>query len=717
MTKPATTAKPKKPAVVAAPPASDLPLTSAIVDGVEYPWYFLDFEWAGQPVSMAPERELWDIAKGEHGHPKPKSAKLRREYERNLELASQAYLIHTQFVIKDKAFNSVPFDHWNKGQQKIYHAKTWQEKNGLPVRIIVLKPRQTGVSTQISAFCTCPVVTRENQSAACITDKRSHTQNIFGMQVQFYQALANSLPPNEVPQLQRCTQRKEDGELVLGAHLRNMQRAKKQSQEEQEAKGPILNSKIMTFTAKAVGREHSYTVGILHGSEVPYWGDNAPDIWLGFAQSVPYRVGTMMFIEGTAHGAGDWFNCQWDNAELGLSDFVPVFFGWQDFPWSWDHESQKWVREYSRELPLENRSDEGRAHYQQLLNDKEREMQARFGLTLEQIHWRRAKIITDCNGDERQFQQEFPSTAAEAFIGGGSNVFPPVVVEYYLEQTAPQEPANVPVWQGNFSWHQEKPVLWEARPDGYTRIWRKPKPGDRYVIGVDTAPGENPKSDFNAAKILRIPTNPDEAIEEAAVCSCNGGLQVFCEQVACLYHVFGQPLTIIEIGGAGNGNSVQIELRDKYEVFNLYRRRIEDKAGNLMQMKHGFASNGKTKSHMVYVGKKYLGELTSVRLHDRTTVLEASHYVNKPEGKVRFGPSKLGDHDDNLDALLLGLVAYESQQWSESRSVQLWDGTSGSDPTLGQQQRVSYREYPKALPGAMNNGLPAWVDPSVGNCF
>ena len=161
MAKTATTTKPKKPAVVAVPvpSASDLPLTSAIVDGVEYPWYFLDFEWAGHPVSMAPERELWDIAKGEHGHPKPKSAKLRREYERNLELASQAYLIHTQFVIKDKAFNSVPFDHWNKGQQKIYHAKTWQEKNGLPVRIVVLKPRQTGVSTQISAFCTCPVVT------------------------------------------------------------------------------------------------------------------------------------------------------------------------------------------------------------------------------------------------------------------------------------------------------------------------------------------------------------------------------------------------------------------------------------------------------------------------------------------------------------------------------------------------------------------------------
>jgi hypothetical protein len=667
-------------------------------------------------VTFEREREVWDRLNGERGNPKLKSEKQRREAEREMERASDAYYVCRHFRIKDKSFNEVPFDHWNKGQQQIWRAKTWQEKNGFPVRIIVLKPRQTGVSTQIAALCTVPVVSKENQAAACITDKRSHTQNIFSMQVGYYQAVANDLPAAEVPQLQRCTQRKEDGELVLGAHLRNMQRAKKQSDEEKAAKGPILNSKIMTFTAKAVGREHSYTVGILHGSEVPYWGDNAPEIWLGFAQSVPYRPGTMMWLEGTAHGAGDWFNSQWDNAELGTSDFVPVFFGWQDFPWSWDHASQSWVREYSRELPLESRSPSGREQFQQGLSEKELELQKQHGLTLEQIYWRRCKIVTDCNGDERQFQQEYPSTAAEAFIGAGSNVFPPQVIEYYLEQTVPSE--NRPEWQGNFAWHPEKPVAWEERPDGYTRIWGRPKAGERYVIGVDTAPGENPKSDFNSAQVLRIPAGLDEPLEEVAHCLCNGGLQIFSEQVACLYHVYGQPLTVVEVGGAGNGNSVQIELRDKFEVYNLYRRRIEDKAGNLVQMKHGFSSNGKTKNHMVYTTRKLLGELTSVRLHCRQTVLQAAHYVNKPEGKVRYGPAKLGDHDDALDALQLAFVGYESQQWGESDAVQGWSGTVETPGASVQASaRLRYREYPDAVPAGGAGAAVAGVDPVLGNVY
>lgn len=719
MTSAATATKSKKPAAVAAPSpiASDLPLTTGIVEGVEYPWYFLDFEWKGQTVSMAPEREVWDRLHGERGNPKVKGAKLLRKIQRELETLSHTYKIHAHFKITDKAFNRVPFDHWNKGQQKIHWAKTWQEKNNLPVRIIILKPRQTGVSTQVAALCTIPVVTDENCSAACLTDKKEHTQNIFGMQVGFYESLCESLPEDERPQLQRCTRRKEDGELVLGAHLRNMQRAKKQSKEEQAAKGPVLNSKIATYTAKAIGREHGFTVRVLHASEVPYFGDNAGEIWSGFANAVPYRVGTMMFLEGTANGAGDWFNEQWDRAEAGVSSYTEVFFGWQDFPWSWDHETQKWVREYSRELPLESRSEEGRKRYEEGLNEKERELRARCGVSLEQIQWRRVTIIDNCDGDERKFQQEFPSTAGEAFIGAGSNVFPPIVIEYYLEQTATGIESNRPVWQGNFSFDPEKPVLWEPRSDGYTRIWLKPTPGERYVMGVDTAPGENPKSDFNAAKILRIPANPDQPLEEAAVCSCNGGLTVFCEQAACLYHVYGEPLTVVEIGGAGNGSSVQIELRDKYEATNLYRRRIEDKTGNLIGHKNGFASNGKTKAHMVYVSRKYLGELTSVRLHDRTTVVEAAHYVNKQTGQTRYGPAKIGDHDDNLDSLQLGLIGFESQQWSESRSVQLWDGTDGVTPA--KTKLASHREYPRSLPGGDDSGpdLPAWVDPSMGNVF
>jgi hypothetical protein len=689
----------RAPAPKILPRDRDLPAMEVEVEGMLYPWYLAPFEFQGETCDgMEEERALYDRINGRDGKPAPKSQAVRRELANKLYRLSYAYYIHKHFKIRDKSFKMVAFDHWNKGQQKIYWAFLYQRKHGLPIRIIIVKPRQTGVSTLIAALETADALLYPNRQVACIADKKGHTINIFRIMLGFYESLSDpvtGVPADEVPQLQRCSERNENAELHLGAH-----RVKKAG-----AAGPVLNSKLLTFTAKAMGREHSFTVTVLHASEFPYWPqDRAAAIWTGFANAIPSRPETMQFLEGTSAGAGDLFNQRYDAAEAGKGQFLPVFFGWQDFPWAWDADSGEWMREYSRELPTEYRSPEGREQYAQQLLPLEKDLLEKFDLALEQIAWRRMTIEDDCSGDEAKFKQEYPSTAAEAFIAAGANVYPPDTIEHYMEWSDPQLESNKPLWTGNWDWDVEKDPVRIERPDGWTRVWRWPEYNHTYVIGADPAAGEDPRSDWCSAQVLHIPDNPGDPIEQVAHCYCNGGLMAFAEQVASIYRVYGEPLTIPEVTGLGT--SLLLELQEHMQVHNVYRRRIQDKFGNQLQSKVGFSTNDNTKGLMVRAGRQFLNELR-IRLHCRLTVEQMKSYVQRPLATKRafkYEPARSDKHDDALDALNLAIMGIISQQALPSRRL------AGVEPPRKTDGELRYERERAELDRSR-------VDPTMGAIY
>jgi len=51
---------------------------------------------------------------------------------------------------------------------------------------------------------------------------------------------------------------------------------------------------------------------------------------LGLNQSVPYKHGTIIVLESTANGVGNWFHEEWLRAKHKESNFVPLFFPWFD---------------------------------------------------------------------------------------------------------------------------------------------------------------------------------------------------------------------------------------------------------------------------------------------------------------------------------------------------------------------------------------------------
>lgn len=150
--------------------------------------------------------------------------------------------------------------------------------------------------------------------------------------------------------------------------------------------------------------DHSYCTihGATHNSEVAYW-PNASEHAKGILQAVPNSEGTEIFIESTANGQGNYFHEQWQLAERGLSDFIPIFI-----PWFWDDD-------YVKEVPIDF-----------VPSDEEEELIAYYNLSPSQIMWRRHKIMDFSSrgvDGTKSFYQEYPCNSAEAFQLSGEDSF------------------------------------------------------------------------------------------------------------------------------------------------------------------------------------------------------------------------------------------------------------------------------------------------------
>src|SRR6185312_17250646 len=55
---------------------------------------------------------------------------------------------------------------------------------------------------------------------------------------------------------------------------------------------------------------------------------DAKTTMLGLLQSVPDQPNTMVVLESTANGVGDWFHDMWVKAERGENEFTPIFLPW-----------------------------------------------------------------------------------------------------------------------------------------------------------------------------------------------------------------------------------------------------------------------------------------------------------------------------------------------------------------------------------------------------
>lgn len=253
----------------------------------------------------------------------------------------------------------------NRAQRFLHEIIERQKREIGRVRVIVLKGRQQGMSTYTQARFFRFVTTIEGIQAFILTHEQEATNNLFGMAERFYE----NAPDLVKPELGACNAK----ELTF-KHLDSGYR-------------------VGTASNKGVGR--SQTIHLFHGSEVGLW-KNPEEHLKGIFQAVSDADGTEIILESTAQGFNNLFHDIWKSAERQETDFIPVFI-----PWFWQEE-------YAKPVPDDF-----------VLQDDEHEIADLYGLTNEQIYWRRFKILDFAKGDLAAgllaFKQEYPLNAAEAF--------------------------------------------------------------------------------------------------------------------------------------------------------------------------------------------------------------------------------------------------------------------------------------------------------------
>jgi|ERR1700742_929211 len=276
--------------------------------------------------------------------------------------------------IRTKAGQIYPFV-FNKAQRYLHDCLEKQKRETGKVRALILKGRQQGCSTYVGGRFYHRVTHSKGYRVFILTHEQEATNNLFDMANRYHDYCPEPVRPH--------TGTANAKELFFD----------------------LLDSgyKVGTAGTKEVGR--SQTIQLLHGSECGFWPHAATHV-AGVLQAVPDLPGTEVILESTANGIGNFFHERWQEAETGSSEYIAVFIPWY------------WQEEYTKALPPFF-----------ILDEEEEEYKAAYNLTLEQMAWRRNKIIE--LGDPLLFKQEYPATAAEAFqlTGHDSFIEPSLVVK------------------------------------------------------------------------------------------------------------------------------------------------------------------------------------------------------------------------------------------------------------------------------------------------
>jgi hypothetical protein len=247
-------------------------------------------------------------------------------------------------------------------------------KEKKPIRIRVLKARQMGFSTLISALGFWWSSMNENSTYAVVAHKESSASSIFEKNKIFY----DNLPSPLKPKTNRFNSERISFSIDGGGGLR---------------------SKIFFGTAGGGELFRGETILFLHKSEVAFWEDKSGTLKKSLNATVPFSPFSCIIEETTANGYNE-FKDAWDRSVRGDDDYIPLFVGWNE------------MEDYQLKPPTDF-----------TLTEKELKMQMDYDLSDAQLYWRRVRIANDYDGNEMWFQQEYPLTPEEAFIASGSGVF------------------------------------------------------------------------------------------------------------------------------------------------------------------------------------------------------------------------------------------------------------------------------------------------------
>ncbi len=489
--------------------------------------------------------------------------------------------------IRDKNSKIIPLK-FNEPQLKYYNTIKELKKQHKPVRIIILKARQMGFSTATEGIFFKETVTKSNINTAIVAHKEDSTTNLFNMSKLMYNEL-----PNEIKPEKKASNAKE---LVFN-----------------NKEGTGLNSKIKCMTAGGEGVGRSDTINNLHLSELAFWQGDKKVTLTGLLQAVPNNPDTMIIIESTANGY-EYFKELWDNAVAGKNDFTPIFIGWNE------------LQEY--QMPYTGFE----------LTKEEKELQRLYGVTLEQLTWRRWCIANNCGNDEEQFKQEYPINPEEAFISTGKCYFNKENIIKRIQEVKDIKPKKQGYFDYDYDGLKISNIRWIEDKEGPIKIYEEPKKGYPYVLPGDTS-GEG--SDYFTGHVLN---NIDG--KQVAVLKQEYDEISYTRQMYCLGIYYNTAL----IGIEANYTTYPIEELERLKYPKQYVRPREDTYTGRSAKAYGFKTTSISRPRILGQLQTVFKELIEL-IVDEDTLKEGLTFIKNEKGRPE---AQIGYHDDLIMALAIG---------------------------------------------------------------
>lgn len=490
----------------------------------------------------------------------------------------------------------------NAAQEALLEAVMEDLVKGRPVRYIVLKARQMGLSTIIEALAYWWAATHPYVSCAIAAHDSDANQNLYQMFRTYYENTDRAFKP----QTKYFTQ----NDLTFDTE-----------------KGNGLKSSIKTFVAKRGGVGRSSTNTFLHCSEVAFW-EGGTEIVAGLLQTIPLLRDTFIFLESTANGVGGYFYDEWQLSKKGDSVFKPFFFAWHGHA------------EYELNVPpTMGKYDEDEKELLKLfkkLGYPEKSWKRK-------IQWRRQKI-KEFRSDPDKFKQEYPSTDMEAFIASGRPVFD-IKKLIEMEKWHDRNPPKYVELDGN--WRKVTHRVVDQSP---FKVWEEPQPGEKYVIGVDVAEGIEGGSeggregDYSVIDVMK-----QSNLQTVARWRGHIDPDLLGEEVVLVGWWYNTALVGVESNN--HGLTTLQRVRDKF-YRNLYmRKRGAEELFEMSTSKMGWRTDRKTKPLMIDDLAKAIRDGDIID-YDITFIRECMTYVRDDRGMTN---AQEGQHDDTVIAKAIAL--------------------------------------------------------------
>jgi hypothetical protein len=599
---------------------------------------------------------------------------------------------------------------------------------GAPDGILIneLKARQLGISTISEAMVAHRVLTRPHVRALCGADVEDQAKYLWDMVERIYDNLPWFLKPDRLTR-------------VKGRELSFSNASMLRS-----AWGKSTRGELQEVTGRQKGHiGRGKTFSVVHISELSTW-DNPQQLDGSLLQTIPMDPDTLVILESTAKGAGNWWHNHWLTTEEGHGRYQNHFVPWGAEPSKYTQPAPgDW-------MPSETTLQEA--------TKAERIWPKYLGhpvyLTRDQLYfYERTREYFVRKNNLAEFLEEYASDPEACFLYSGRSVWSleqlelldrlarplldvwevkpardvaelkrqeladPTSVHYDLRSPSPPLAPRAPqartgedvLMPAGYGFRRLSKAELQALPNlrgGVLAIWEYPRKRGprRYILAGDV--GDGLGGDYSVGTVVRLGTIEEPAEEVAQFVSNELTPTQFAFTLDAIGHLYTdedgiEACAAIECNNHGLSTQDTLQLHLGYTHFYVWEYADSASPERRFSTRIGWLTTERTRPILLdkfYEATTTLDPVTGLpdfRLNSPITRSELRHFLVPDELGATLGDARAvsGQHDD---AILAGAIGY----------YVAYRHAGGETEPIAERRRR--REALRALQAARSSERPDW---------